>query len=94
VLLVWHPVGAASLTLVLVAFFVAEGLFQMVLSLRYRTVFPGAWGWMLFSGITDLILAALFIAGWPKSPSWALGLIVGANRGLRSLWWHSPHAES
>ena len=80
VLLVWHPVeGAASLTLVLVAFFLVEGLFQIVLSLHYRNVFPGSWGWMLFSGITDLVLVALIIAGWPKSASWALGVVVGAN---------------
>jgi uncharacterized membrane protein HdeD (DUF308 family) len=80
VLLLWHPVeGAASLTLVLVAFFLVEGLFHVVLSFTYRDVFPGSWSWMLISGITDLILVAIIIAGWPTTASWALGLIVGAN---------------
>ena len=80
VLLLWHPVeGAMSLTLVLVAFFLVEGLFHVILSLRYRDVFPGSWGWMLFSGITDLILVALIVMGWPGSAGWALGVIVGAN---------------
>ena len=80
VLLLWHPVeGAMSLTLVLVAFFLVEGLFQVILSLRYRDVFPGSWGWMLFSGITDLVLVALIVMGWPGSAGWALGVIVGAN---------------
>lgn len=80
VLLLWHPVeGAASLTLVLVAFFLVEGLFHIVLSFSYRNVFPGAWGWMLMSGITDLVLVAIIMKGWPSSASWALGLIVGAN---------------
>jgi uncharacterized membrane protein HdeD (DUF308 family) len=80
VLLVWHPVeGAVSLTLVLIAFFIAEGVFQTVFSIHYRTVFPESWGWMLFSGIADLILAGLIIAGLPGSASWALGLIVGVN---------------
>jgi uncharacterized membrane protein HdeD (DUF308 family) len=80
VLLLWHPVeGAMSLTLVLVAFFLVEGLFQVILSLRYRDVFPGSWGWMLFSGITDLVLVVLIVMGWPASAGWALGVIVGAN---------------
>ncbi len=80
VLLLWHPVeGAASLTLVLVAFFLVEGLFHIALSFSYRNVFPGSWGWMLMSGVTDLVLVAIIMKGWPASASWALGVIVGAN---------------
>jgi uncharacterized membrane protein HdeD (DUF308 family) len=80
VVLVWHPVeGAVSLTLLLVAFFIAEGVFQIAAAFSYRTVFPDSWGWMLFSGIADVVLALLLIAGWPSSASWALGLIVGVN---------------
>jgi len=80
ILLLWHPIeGAVSLTLVLIAFFIVEGVFQIVASLSYREVFPDAWGWMLASGIADLILAALIIKGWPSTATWALGLIVGIN---------------
>lgn len=80
VLLLWHPVaGAVSLTLVLIAFFIVEGVFQTIVALSYRSVLPKSWGWMVFSGITDLILAGLIIAGWPSSARWALGLIVGVN---------------
>lgn len=80
VLLLWHPVeGVISLTLVLVAFFIAEGVSQIAAAFVYRSAFPESWGWMIFSGIADLALAALIIAGWPSSASWALGLIVGVN---------------
>jgi uncharacterized membrane protein HdeD (DUF308 family) len=80
VLLLWHPIeGVVSLTLVLVAFFIAEGLFQIAAAFGYRTAFPDSWVWMLVSGVIDLILAGLIIAGWPGSASWALGLIVGVN---------------
>ena len=80
ILLLWHPVaGAVSLTLVLIAFFVVEGIFQIVASFRFRDIFPESWGWMLASGIADLALAALIIAGWPGTASWAIGLIVGVN---------------
>lgn len=80
VLLLWHPVeGTVSLTLVLIAFFVAEGVFQIAAAFRYRDAFPDSWGWMVMSGATDLILAWLMISGWPGTAIWALGLIAGAN---------------
>jgi uncharacterized membrane protein HdeD (DUF308 family) len=80
ILLLWHPVqGAISLTLVLIAFFIAEGVFQIAAALTHREAFPDSWGWMLASGIADLILAALIISGWPGTAAWALGLIVGVN---------------
>ena len=80
VVLLWHPVeGVVSLTLLLVAFFIAEGVFQIAAAFSYRAVFPESWGWMLSSGIVDLILALLLVAGWPSSAGWALGLIVGVN---------------
>jgi uncharacterized membrane protein HdeD (DUF308 family) len=80
VVLLWHPIaGAVSLTLLLLAFFVAEGMFQIAAAISYRAAFPESWGWMLSSGLADLILAAPLIAGWPSTATWALGLIVGVN---------------
>ena len=41
ILLLWHPTeGAVSLTLVLIALFIVEGVFQIAASLSYRNVFP------------------------------------------------------
>jgi uncharacterized membrane protein HdeD (DUF308 family) len=79
-LLIWKPVqGAFSLTLVLTTFFIVEGIFHIVASLTYRNVMPGSWGWMLASGVADLALAAIIIAGWPVSAGLVLGLLVGVN---------------
>jgi len=80
VLLLWHPVeGAVSLTLVLVAFFIVEGIVQIAAAIKHRDAFPDSWGWMVMSGIVDLVLAVALISGWPGTASWALGLIVGVN---------------
>jgi uncharacterized membrane protein HdeD (DUF308 family) len=80
IVLLWHPVeGAVSLTLVLIAFFIVEGIFQIAASISYRDALPDSWGWLLASGIVDLILAALIIKGWPSTAGWALGLIAGVN---------------
>jgi uncharacterized membrane protein HdeD (DUF308 family) len=80
VLLLLRPAeGAVSLTLVLAAFFVAEGLFQIVTSVAYRDVIGSAWGWMIVSGLADLALAVLIVLGWPMSAAWVPGLLVGIN---------------
>jgi uncharacterized membrane protein HdeD (DUF308 family) len=80
ILLIWKPAeGTVSLTLVLTAFFIAEGAFQVGASISYRNVLPDSWGWQLASGIADFVLAGLIIYFWPQSASWTLGLIVGVN---------------
>lgn len=86
VLLILMPVqGAVSLTIVLTAFFIAEGVFQTAVALASRQVLTGTWVWMLLSGIADLVLAAIIIEGWPGTAAWALGLLVGVNL-LTSGW--------
>ena len=86
VLLIWKPAaGAMSLTFVLTAFFIAEGLFQVITSIAYRKALPNAWGWMLASGLCDLILVAIIVASWPLSAAWTLGLLAGINL-LTSGW--------
>jgi uncharacterized membrane protein HdeD (DUF308 family) len=34
---------------------------------------------MLLSGIVDLLLAGIIVAGLPGTAAWAIGLIVGIN---------------
>jgi uncharacterized membrane protein HdeD (DUF308 family) len=79
VLLVSPAGGAVSLTLVLIVFFVVEGVVTVMYALDHRQQLSGRWGWMLFSGVIDLILAAIILAGLPGTAAWALGLLVGIN---------------
>jgi uncharacterized membrane protein HdeD (DUF308 family) len=80
ILLIWKPVeGALSLTFLLTAFFLVEGVFQIATSLVYRDSLPGTWGWMLASGVSDLLLVAIIVLGWPATGVWVLGLLVGIN---------------
>ncbi len=79
VLLLWPITGTLSLTLVLIAFFVVEGIVSIMYAIEHRNQLTGRWGWMLVSGIIDLILAGIIFAGLPETAVWALGLLVGIN---------------
>src|ERR1700761_4381737 len=79
ILLRWPISGTVSLTLVLIAFFIVEGIATLMYAFEHRAQLSGRWGWMLASGIVDLILAGIIFAGLPESATWALGLLVGIN---------------
>src|SRR5262245_19168487 len=79
VLLVWPISGAISLTLLLIVFFIIEGVLSIMYALEHKKELSGRWGWMLASGIIDLILAGLILIGLPGTAAWALGLLVGIN---------------
>jgi uncharacterized membrane protein HdeD (DUF308 family) len=79
VLLLWPINGVISLTLLLIAFFVIEGIATIMYAIEHKNQLSGRWGWMLASGIVDLILAGIIFAGLPGTAAWALGLLVGIN---------------
>jgi uncharacterized membrane protein HdeD (DUF308 family) len=80
VLLLARPVsGAFSLTIVLVAFFIIEGVASIMFSLDHKRELSGKWGWMLVSGVIDLVLALMIFTGLPSTAAWAIGLLVGIN---------------
>jgi uncharacterized membrane protein HdeD (DUF308 family) len=79
VLIRWPINGTVSLTLLLIAFFVIEGIATLMYAFDHRAQLSGRWGWMLASGVVDLILAGIIFAGLPGTAEWALGLLVGIN---------------
>jgi uncharacterized membrane protein HdeD (DUF308 family) len=79
-LLLARPItGAFSLTIVVIAFFIIEGVASIMFALEHKRELSGRWGWMLVSGIVDLVLAALVFGGLPSAAAWAIGLLVGIN---------------
>src|SRR5580704_1893861 len=64
---------------VLIAFFVIEGIVTIMYAIDHRAQLSSRWGWMLASGVVDLILAGIIFAGLPGTAAWALGLLVGIN---------------
>ena len=58
-------VGLFSLTVVLIAYFLIDGILTILLGLQYRSDLSDRWAWVVFSGVIDLILAAILISGLP-----------------------------
>lgn len=95
VLLLWPVSGVVSLTLLLIVFFIIEGVASIMYALEHKKDLSNRWVWMLVSGIIDLILAALIWSGLPGTAAWALGLLVGINMlfGGTSLIAMAMHAR-
>jgi uncharacterized membrane protein HdeD (DUF308 family) len=79
VLFGWPVQGTLSLTAVLIAFLLVEGALTIMYALEHRSRPSGRWGWMLASGILDVVLGILLLAGLPGTALWALGLLIGIN---------------
>jgi uncharacterized membrane protein HdeD (DUF308 family) len=78
--LVFQPVGGAiSLTFVLTAFLVADGVLTILFAIEHRRQLSQRWGYLLVNGVLDLVLAAIILVALPASAVWALGLIVGID---------------
>jgi len=78
-LIIWTDRGVLSLTILMIIFFVIEGVVSIFFALAHRSQLPGRWGLMLFSGIIDIVLAVIIVAGFPHSAAWVLGLLLGIN---------------
>jgi uncharacterized membrane protein HdeD (DUF308 family) len=80
IILLAKPVqGTLTLTIVVGAYFLAEGVATIMYALEHRRELSERWTWMLFSGVLDILIAGLIIAGLPGSAEWAIGLLVGIN---------------
>jgi uncharacterized membrane protein HdeD (DUF308 family) len=76
--LLFFPIGGVvTLTILLAAMFIAEGIIEISMALRVRP--HGGWGWLLFSGIVALAVGGLIGLGLPGSAGWAIGLLAGIN---------------
>ncbi len=79
VLLARPAQGVLTLTIVISAYFLAEGVTTIMYALEHRRELSERWSWLLFSGILDILIAAMIVTGLPGSAEWAIGLLVGIN---------------
>jgi len=69
--------GVVSLTLVLASLFLVEGILNIVLFFRIRSLQGSSW--VLIDGIITLLLGLMIYTQWPSSSAWAIGTLVGVS---------------
>ena len=79
VLLLQPLSGILSPTFILIVFFLVEGAASILFALEHKRELSGRWGWMLVSGVIDLILVGIILSGLPGIAAWAIGMLVGIN---------------
>ncbi len=69
--------GILTLTIVLAALFIADGIMEIAMGFRMRP--HEGWGWMIFSGLIAIAAGLLIALNLPSSAVWALGLLAGVK---------------
>ena len=69
--------GLMTIALLLIVFFMIEGISKVVFALTIRP-FPN-WGWVLASGLVGIVLALILWANLPVTALWLIGVLLGIN---------------
>ena len=69
--------GIITLTLLVAALFLAEGVLEAMMAIRVRP--HEGWGWLLLSGLVAIAVGVLIASELPSSATWAIGLLAGIN---------------
>ena len=78
VLMLMRPyIGLASLTMLLAAYFLVDGIFEIIAAFKVKP--EQGWGWLLFGGIVSAALGWMIWKQWPVSGVWAIGILVGVK---------------
>jgi len=84
-MMIWRPVVTAeAFTLLMGAFFLVAGLFQLITP--FVVSLPG-WGWHALDGLITLVLGILILAQWPVSGLWVIGLFLGIELLFYGVAW-------
>ncbi|WP_096787703.1 HdeD family acid-resistance protein [Rhodobacter sp. CZR27] len=84
--------GMVVISLLLIVFFMMEGVSKIIFALTVRPL-PN-WVWVLASGVLGVVLSALLWASMPVTAFWLIGLMLGINLvaeglSLGALAWHA-----
>lgn len=69
--------GIITLTILLAALFLAEGVLEAIMAFRVRP--HEGWVWLLLSGLVAAAVGVMIAMGLPSSATWAIGLLTGIN---------------
>jgi uncharacterized membrane protein HdeD (DUF308 family) len=67
--------GVLTLTILVAALFLADGLLEVIMAFRVRH--HKGWGWVLVSGLVAIAAGVLIALQLPYSATWVIGVFVG-----------------
>ena len=83
-LLRYPSISAESLTVLMAAYFIVGGTFEVIAPLFVGL--PDS-GWHVLNGIVSILLGILVLAQWPVSGLWVIGMFVGIDLVFRGITW-------
>ena len=84
-MLLGNPIqGGLTLTILLASFLFVGGIFKAVAAIAHR--FEG-WGWLLLSGVIDVVLGVLIWRELPMSGLTIIGVLIGISLIFRGVSW-------
>ena len=77
-LMIVYPItGIATVGFLLAVYLLMDAYSSFMLG---QSMYPTrGWGWMVFNGVISLILALLFLIGWPETSLWLVGLYIAIS---------------
>ena len=76
--LIFPGVGEATMTALLIAAFLVEGILSILLGLRMGGQLANA-PWVVASGACAFVLGMVLLFQWPMAAAWLIGALVGLN---------------
>ncbi len=76
-ILLYPMTGIAAVGLLLIIYFLFDGFAGFMFGLEFRPM--KGWLWMMINGLISIILAVIFLVGWPFSSLWLVGFFVGVS---------------
>ena len=77
-LMLFYPAGGIAAVGMLLAFYLLLDAFSSFALAQLIRPAP-SWGWMLINGLFSLLLAILFLVGWPATSLWLVGLYISIS---------------
>ena len=84
-LMVWRnpEIGSGILLVLLMVFFLANGLWKVATAWRFRGA--SGWIWLMLSGLVSLFFVWLMWSQWPVAGAWVIGVFIGIDLLLTGI---------
>lgn len=77
-IILYDPLLASTIITALLAWvLIVIGVTRIIMSMSLKD--STGWGWILFAGITSLILGILILIQWPSSGLWVIGMFIAID---------------